>query len=327
MQSNGNALIFFSCMNVHILDSHTEGEPTRLVIGGIPDLGEGPIADRCARFAHEYDRFRSFVVQEPRGADHVVGALLLEPFEPDCAAGVVFFNNAGVLGMCGHGTIGLVVSLAHLGQIGIGTHRIDTPVGVVSAQLHDAHRVSIRNVPSFRFAKDVEVEVEGIGSIRGDIAWGGNWFFLVAFDSHKQELHLSRARELTDFARRIKNALADSGVTGANAAEIDHVELFSKPLDSSNDARNFVLCPGVQYDRSPCGTGTSAKLACLYADGKLKPGQTWRQEGILGTVFEGQIELNSRGEVVPTITGSAWVTAEAQLLRDETDPLRDGVRA
>ena len=314
-------------MPVHILDSHTEGEPTRLVVGGIPDIGGGPMAQRCQRFARDFDLFRSFVVQEPRGADHFVGALLLEPFEPDCAAGVLFFNNAGVLGMCGHGTIGLVVSLAHLGRIGVGTHRIDTPVGVVSAQLHDRHRVSIRNVPSFRFAKNVSVEIEGIGAIVGDIAWGGNWFFLVSSESHKQELRIERARELTEFARRIKNALADSNITGANGAAIDHVELFSSPFDSSNDARNFVLCPGDQYDRSPCGTGTSAKLACLHADGKLQVGQTWRQESILGTVFEGQIELNSQGEVLPTISGSAWVTADIQLLRDESDPLRDGVRA
>lgn len=313
-------------MSVHFLDSHTEGEPTRLVISGAPDVGNGPVSERCAKFAREFDWFRSFVVQEPRGADHVVGALLLEPFEPDCAAGVVFFNNAGVLGMCGHGTIGLVVTLAHLGRIGRGTHRIDTPVGVVSAQLHEGNRVSVQNVPSFRLAKNVAVEVEDFGEVRGDIVWGGNWFFLVGQQWHKQPLEIARARELTDFARRIKDALKQQRITGTNGAEIDHVELFGPPSSSANNARNFVLCPGDQFDRSPCGTGTSAKLACLFADGELQPGQRWRQEGILGTVFEGQIELNSAGEVVPTISGSAWVTADGHLLRDERDPLRDGVR-
>jgi 4-hydroxyproline epimerase len=255
-----------------------------------------------------------------------VGALLCEPTDPSCTAGVLFFNNAGVLQMCGHGTIGLVVTLAHMKRITPGTHRIETPVGIVTAQLCEGNRVSVANVPSYRYVKAVTVEVGGIGPITGDIAWGGNWFFLVS--EHGQELSVKRLRELTDFTTRIKDALAESGITGQDNQEIDHVELFGPPSSPENHSRNFVLCPGEQYDRSPCGTGTSAKLACLYADGKIEPGQIWRQESILGTVFEGQVELDptAQGSVLPTITGTAYVMAETTLLRDTRDPLRDGVR-
>ncbi len=316
-------------MSIRVFDSHTEGEPTRLVVEGGPELGRGPLSERREVFRREFDWFRSCVVNEPRGADHIVGALLCEPSDASCAAGVIFFNNTGFLQMCGHGTIGLAATLAHLGRLQPGAHRIETPVGVVTARLHDAHRVSVRNVASFRLARAVAVEVAGVGRIVGDIAWGGNWFFLVGPESHRQELSLARARELCSFTRRIKSALAQAHITGAEGAEIDHVELFGPPRDASNHSRNFVLCPGDQYDRSPCGTGTSAKLACLHAEGTLQPGQAWRQEGILGTVFEGSIELDAElkaGQVRPTITGSAYVTAEARLLRQQSDPLRDGVR-
>lgn len=313
--------------DIHIIDSHTAGEPTRLVVSGGPDLGSGSLAERREIFRRDFDAFRSAVVNEPRGADHIVGALLCPPTDTSCAAGVIFFNNAGYLQMCGHGTIGLVVTLAHMKLIQPGTHRIETPVGVVTAQLHEGNRVSVANVPSYRLAKAVTVEVPGVGAVTGDIAWGGNWFFLVG--EHGQELSVRRLRELTDYTRLIKDALGDAGITGLDGAEIDHVELFGPPASEENQSRNFVLCPGDQYDRSPCGTGTSAKLACLYADGKIVPGQIWRQESILGTVFEGQVSLDDtlpNRAVLPTITGTAYITAETKLLRDENDPLRDGVR-
>lgn len=310
---------------IHIIDSHTEGEPTRLVVEGGPDLGRGSLAQRREVFARDFDHFRSATVNEPRGADHIVGALLCEPTDSSCAAGVIFFNNAGYLQMCGHGTIGLVATLAHMGRIAPGTHRIETPVGIVSAQLHDANRVSVANLPAYRHAKNIEVEVAELGRIRGDTAWGGNWFFLVS--EHGQTLDIKNIYQLTEVTTRIKNALENAGIFGADSAIIDHVELFGPPADGANDSRNFVLCPGEQYDRSPCGTGTSAKLACLHADGKLQPGQIWRQESILGTVFEGQIQLAENGAVLPTITGNAFVTAQTRLLFDAADPLRWGVRA
>ncbi len=307
---------------VFIIDSHTEGEPTRLVIEGAPDLGSGTLAQRRDVFRERFDHFRSAVVNEPRGADHIVGALLCEPHDKSCAAGVIFFNNAGYLNMCGHGTIGLMVTLAHLGRIELGQHRIETPVGIVQATLHDANRVSVHNVPSYRWKKAVEIEVDG-QKISGDIAWGGNWFFLVSH--HDQELSLRRLDELTRYCQRIKETLAQNGIVGENGGEIDHIELFGPPQRADADSRNFVLCPGGAYDRSPCGTGTSAKLACLYADGKLQPGQIWRQESILGTLFEGSIRVENN-QVLPTISGTAFVTAETKLLFDAADPLRDGVR-
>jgi 4-hydroxyproline epimerase len=308
---------------VSIIDSHTGGEPTRVVIAGGPDLGGGTVTERLATFRDRHDRFRSAVVNEPRGSDVVVGALLCEPADPACSAGVIFFNNVGYLGMCGHGTIGLVVTLAHLGRIGPGVHRIETPVGVISATLHELGDVSVRNVPSYRHRKDVRVEVDGRGPVAGDIAWGGNWFFLCS--DHGQPLELRHAAHLTEFAWRVRNALTRAGITGAGGAEIDHVELLGPSPKPGIDARNFVLCPGGAYDRSPCGTGTSAKLACLAADGRLAPGEVWRQESIIGSVFEGSIAL-VESEIIPTIKGSAYVTAEATLLLDDADPLCWGIR-
>jgi 4-hydroxyproline epimerase len=308
---------------VQVIDSHTGGEPTRVVIAGGPDLGRGTMAERRAIFRERFDSFRSAVVNEPRGSDVMVGALLCEPVDPSCAAGVIFFNNVGTLGMCGHGTIGVAVTLGHLGRIGAGTHRLETPVGVVSFDYDGINRATVENVPSYRHAKGVTVDVPGHGAVSGDVAWGGNWFFLVS--DHGRELDLAHAEELTDLTWRIRLALARQGVTGRDGGEIDHVELFGPPRDPRNHSRNFVLCPGKAYDRSPCGTGTSAKLACLFADGKIKEGEVWRQESVIGSVFEGSVRRD--GEcVVPRVTGSAHVTAEATLLLDPDDPFCMGIR-
>jgi 4-hydroxyproline epimerase len=308
---------------VAVIDSHTGGEPTRVVMSGGPDLGNGPLADRVRVFRERHDAFRSAVVNEPRGSDVVVGALLVPPADPTCAAGVIFFNNVGYLGMCGHGTIGLVVTLAHAGRIGPGEHRIETPVGVVTATLHPDGQVSVQNVPSYRHAKAVRVHVEGIGEIVGDVAWGGNWFFLV--NDHGQSIELRNVEVLTDFTWRIRRALDRHRITGRNGGEIDHIELFAPSTRPDVDSRNFVLCPGKAYDRSPCGTGTSAKLACLFADGKLAEGQVWRQESVVGSVFEGSIRRVG-DHLIPTIRGSAYVTAESTLVFDANDPFRAGIR-
>lgn len=307
---------------IKVIDSHTAGEPTRVVLSGGPDLGSGPLPERLRRFREEHDAYRSAIVNEPRGSDVLVGALLTEPVEPGSAAGVIFFNNVGMLGMCGHGMIGVVATLAHLGRIGPGSHRVETPVGTVDAFLHPDGRVSIRNVPSYRTRKGVAVEVPGHGRVTGDVAWGGNWFFLC--EDHGQELTLSHVEALTELAWNIRQALTAAGITGTDSAEIDHVELFGPP-QCGGDSRNFVLCPGKAYDRSPCGTGTSAKLACLAADGKLQPGQTWRQESILGTLFEGSVEPHGDAWI-PTLTGAAHITAEATLLLHPADPFRWGIR-
>jgi 4-hydroxyproline epimerase len=306
---------------ITIIDSHTGGEPTRVVTAGGPELGAGPLAERRERFQREHDRFRSAVVNEPRGSDVVVGALVVEPEDKTCVTGVIFFNNVGYLGMCGHGTIGLVVTLAHLGRIKAGDHRIETPVGIITATLHSNGEVSVANVPSWREKKDFAVQVPGLGVVTGDVAWGGNWFYLV--EKHGQDLSLANVDALTDYCWRVRQAVNSQGY-----AEVDHVELFGPPTAPGANSRNFVQCPGKAYDRSPCGTGSSAKLACLAADGKLAEGETWVQESIIGSLFSGSYRWLDRaaGKVAPLIKGSAYVNAEATQLLDDRDPFCWGIR-
>jgi 4-hydroxyproline epimerase len=314
---------------ISVIDSHTGGEPTRLVVDGFPDLGSGSMAERKALLASRYDDWRAAAVLEPRGNDVIVGALLCEPVSREAAAGVIFFNNTGYLNMCGHGTMGLVVTLAHMGRIGPGEHTIETPVGDVTATLHADGTVSVRNVPAYRYLKQVALDVPGFASVHGDVAWGGNWFFLV--NDHGQRIALDNAALLTDYTTRMRHALTAHGISGADGAEIDHIELFAPDTEGA-DSRNFVLCPGNAYDRSPCGTGTSAKLACLAADGKLAPGQVWTQASVIGSTFQASYEHEdaASGEgarIIPTLRGSAYVCAEATLLIDDADPFAWGIRA
>jgi 4-hydroxyproline epimerase len=307
-----------SCHRIAVIDTHTGGEPTRVVISGGPDLGSGQMSERRERFQLEFDRFRSAIVNEPRGSDAMVGALLCEPVDPSCAGGVIFFNNVGYLGMCGHGTIGVVVTLARLGRIQPDEHRLETPVGVVTATLHPNGQVSVANVPSYRLKKEFTVQVPGLGAVAGDVAWGGNWFYLV--QRSDCDLRLANVDALTGFCWRVRQAVNAQGFP-----EVDHVELFGPPTVPGAHSRNFVLCPGRAYDRSPCGTGTSAKLACLAADGKLEEGAAWIQEGILGSTFAATFRRQD-GKVLPTITSAAFVNAQSTLLLDDQDPFCWGIR-
>ena len=302
-----------------IIDSHTAGEPTRVIVAGGPDLGSGPLDARRDLFRSEFDRYRSAVVNEPRGSDVIVGALLVTPQDGACAAGVIFFNNIGYIGMCGHGTIGVIATLAHLGRIRPGVHCIETPVGTVTATLHGSGEVTVENVPSWRSRKDVTVNVAGHGPVTGDIAWGGNWFFLA--EKHGQQVTRSNVEALTDFSWRARQAVNAHGFPA-----VDHVELYGPPATAGANSSNFVLCPGNAYDRSPCGTGTSAKLACLAADGKLAEGAPWVQESIIGSTFSASFKWLDRanGRIVPSITGIAHINAECTYLIDERDPFRWG---
>ena len=309
---------------IRVIDSHTGGEPTRVVVSGGPDLGDGDMALRRQRFRDEHDAWRRALVNEPRGSDVLVGALICAPVDPRNACGVIFFNNVGYIGMCGHGTIGLVATLAYLGRLKAGDHRIETPVGIVTTTLHDDGSVTVANVPSYRYAAKVRVDVPGHGIVHGDVAWGGNWFFLCS--DHGLRLEAGDVGELTAFASRVHAALKRQGVTGREGAEIDHVELVGPPADARNHARNFVLCPGGAYDRSPCGTGTSAKLACLAADGKLAPDARWRQESVIGSVFTAHYRRPAQAlpdvpasAVLPMIHGRAHVTLDANLVFDPAD--------
>lgn len=283
---------------IAVIDSHTGGEPTRVVLDGVT--------------ADSLETWRRAILCEPRGHEVIVGALLCAPRDPGCVADVIFFNNVGLLGMCGHGMIGVIATLKHLGRIGPGAHRVGTPAGTVTATLHGDGRVSIRNVLSHRKASGIRA-----GGMSGDVAWGGNWFFLTA--DHGLDLVRENIPRLTQASLAIRDS-----VRAAGFPEVDHIELFGQPHDAANHSRSFVLCPGGEYDRSPCGTGTSAKLACLAADGKLAPGATWRQESIIGSVFEGSYEC-AEGGVIPTITGTAFITAETALLFDSADPFRHGI--
>ncbi|CAN7284567.1 4-hydroxyproline epimerase [Acidovorax delafieldii] len=307
---------------IHVIDSHTGGEPTRLVIDGFPDMGTGTMAERRALLAERHDAWRAATVLEPRGSDVVVGALLCAPQDPANAAGVIFFNNSGYLGMCGHGTIGLIASLAYLGRITPGEHRIETPVGTVTTTLHPDGSVSVRNVPAYRLHHQLAVDVPGHGRVVGDVAWGGNWFFLIS--DHGQRVASDNLEALMAYSCAVQQALKDQGIRGDNGGEIDHIELFAE--DDQADSRNYVLCPGKAYDRSPCGTGTSAKVACLAADGKLAPGALWRQASIIGSQFEASYTLQDDGTVIPTLRGRAHICADATLLIEDKDPFGWGIR-
>ena len=319
---------------VQVIDSHTEGEPTRVVISGGPDLRGESVAEKAADFRSRFDSFRRAVVCEPRGHEALVGALLVESDRDSSETGVIFFNNVGTLHMCVHGTIGVMVTLAHLDMLGRGSYTLDTPVGPVLAHLGDNGLVSVENVPSFRQQQDVMIEMDGIGTVRGDVAWGGNWFFLV--DDHGLDLATTDIELLREHAIHVRRGLEASAVHGvhrdAETGEetyhvIDHVEFFDAPGRSDCDSRNFVLCPGGEYDRSPCGTGLSAKIACLAADGLLGNGQPWAQESIIGSRFVGRYrEVEGRpGEVVPTITGGGWITGSSELYLDPGDPFVHGI--
>lgn len=311
---------------IQVIDSHTAGQPTRVVISGGPDLGKGSLRERACLLREQHDDFRGAICNEPRGHDAMVGALLCEPHENECLCGVIFFNNVSTLPMCIHGTIGLMVTLAHMGKASYGSHRIDTPSGVIEAELHEDGSVSVANVPSFRHAAGVEVEVPGYGPVTGDVAWGGNLCFLI-HEGQGPPVNQDHIDELTAFTWAVRKALKAAGITGPDGVEIDHMECFGPPADPAlADRRNFVLCPGKAYDRSPCGTGTSAKLAALYAAGQLRPGQQWRQASILNTVFTGSVRPIGNGQVIPTISGRAWITGETVFHFAADDPFAYGIR-
>ena len=307
-----------------LVDSHTGGEPTRVIIEGGPDLGAGSLDDRVNVFAEKFDHVRTSVILEPRGSDAMVGALLCEPTDSRCVTGVIFFNNTGYLGMCGHGTIGVAVTLAYLGRIDVGTHFFETSVGVVKGELIGPNEVRVENVASYCFKSDVVVDVDGLGSISGSIAWGGNWFFLV--EKTPFELKFENIPSLTTAAKQVQSALNENGITGANGELIDHVEFFGPAKSDDANSRNFVLCPGGEYDRSPCGTGTSAKIACLVAKNELQPGETWIQESIIGSRFAARYRRDSNNQIIPSITGSAYVCAETTLIQQPDDPFVHGIK-
>jgi len=308
---------------VQVVDSHTGGEPTRVVVAGGPDLGEGPVSERAGRFAQNFDAFRRMLIAPPRGAESMVGALLCEPTDPSCAAGVIFFNNRGYLGMCGHGAIGVAVTLAYLGRLKPGRQRLETPVGTVAVEVIHSNEAAVENVPCYRLHSGICVDIEGVGSVTGDVAWGGNWFFIV--NSPPASLAMESIAALREAALRVRRRLRRQRIRGADGAEIDHIAFFGPAADSDASSRNFVLCPGGAYDRSPCGTGTCAKLACLAADGRLEPGEVWVQESIIGARFSASYRTAPDGRIIPTIRGAAFVYGVGELIVQSGDPFPEGM--
>lgn len=306
---------------ITVIDSHTEGEPTRFIVTGYPEL-KGTVHQKLELMQRDHDDVRRALCLEPRGNEVAIGAALFEPSEPDCIGDLVFFNNKGYLGMCGHGTIGVLTTLAHMGRLSPGTVRLNTVAGPVNATLHDRSSVTVQNVPSYRWRKDVSVDIPDVGTVVGDVAYGGNWFFLVK--SPHLAVKFQNLDALTAFTATLMRACEHQGVTGKDGALIDHVEVFGPPSRHDADSKNFVLCPGGQYDRSPCGTGTSAKLACLFEDGVVKAGDIWRQESIIGSLFQGSVEV-VEDKVIPSIRGTAFVTAEAKVVIDPRDPFAHGI--
>ena len=309
---------------LQVIDSHTGGEPTRIVIDGGPNLGAGTLAERRDVLREEHDWLRSAVVNEPRGSDAFVGGLLCAPTDATCDVGIIYFNNTGYLNMCVHGTIGLAVTLDWLGREGKdGLTRIETPVGVVTSKRLVDGRVTVANVPSYRLLKGLRLQVDGFGEVVADVAWGGNWFLLV--QEHALEVSYANIPTLTHFCQAARDSLEREGIRGSDGGEIDHVEVFASAEGIEADSRNFVLCPGGAYDRSPCGTGTSAKLACLHESGLLPEGQVWRQASILGSLFEGKVVRDEQGQLIPQITGSAFVNGESTFLLNPNDHFCDGI--
>lgn len=308
---------------MRVIDSHTEGEPTRVVVDGWPEPAGDSMAERRADLRRRFDHIRTAVVCEPRGHSAVVGALLTRPTNPGSMAGVIFFNNGTYLGMCGHGLIGVVRTLEHLGRVKPGPVQIDTPVGTVRADLGVDGSVAIENVPAYCHARDVAVEVLGFGPVVGDVAWGGNWFFIT----HDTPVSVvpGNIAGLMRFTRAVQDAINNAGLTGADAAPIDHIEISAAPSRQDADCRNFVLCSGGEYDRSPCGTGTSAKMAVLHARGELARGTEWRQESITGSLFTGWLTSDDDHALIPHIRGTAYITADSVLRFDPADPFRAGV--
>lgn len=303
---------------IKVIDSHTGGMPTRVVAGGFPEPQGRTVAARRDDLRRRFGRLTRAVVAPPRGHEALVGALLVSPDSPDAHTGVVFFDQSGVIGMCGHGAIGLAHTLRAQERIGDGRHRLDTPVGPVAIEVLADGRVAVANVPSRRVAADVTLAVDGVGAVTADIAYGGNTFLLVK----RPVLDLAQPPEaLIAHTRAILAAAHRAGHT-----DVDHIELLGPPTVAGAHARNFVLCPSGTYDRSPCGTGTSAKVACLAADGELAPGQAWTQESITGSVFTVSYEWIDRpgGWIAPRVVGGATLTAEGDLLFPQGDLLPQG---
>ncbi|WP_039017381.1 proline racemase family protein [Halocynthiibacter namhaensis] len=308
---------------MHVIDSHTGGMPTRVILDGGPNLGLGSLDIRAQTLADHHQDFYKSVMLEPRGQAGMVGALLVEPTNADCVTGVIYFDAEAVLGMCGHGTIGLAVTLLHMGRISTGTHKIETPAGIVTVDVHDANTVSVTNIESHQIHANVTVDVPDHGTVSGDVAYGGNWFYII--DPSPLAVTTANIPALADLAIATRDACNARSIGGPNGEAIDHVILRGPDPETGAHSRNFVLCPDDEYDRSPCGTGSSAYLACLAASNRLNPGHEIILESVIGSAYQASYQPGQNGGVIPTLKGQAWIMAESTLIFDATDPFRKGI--
>jgi 4-hydroxyproline epimerase len=309
-----------------VVDSHTIGEPTRLVlddafVAGL-DLGTGSVFSRREVFRSRYDDVRRALVTDPRGVEAMVGVILVPPADPTCDLGAFYFNRVGYLDMCGHATIGLAVSLGHTGRITPGPFRMETPAGVVGVEWHGGSDASFQSVTPRRIHRGLSIRCPDGSIVTGDVATSGLWFFICR--DHGLPVVPEAIPQLLERSWAIRRSLGAAGVTGDTGEVIDHIVLMGPPLDPANSARNFVLCPDGAFDRSPCGTATSALVGCLHEDVQLAEGAVWRQESILGGLYEASVRTQA-GVLVPTVRGRAWITAEATLQFSADDPYRAGL--
>jgi proline racemase len=324
------------------VDSHTAGEPTRIVTGGLPPVAGATMAEKRAALRIRHDALRRALVHEPRGHDAIVVAYLVPPCHPDAHAGVVFCNDVGYLGMCGHGAIGVATVLVGMGMVPAQEPEtrvvLDTPAGLVPCRVAvsngRARAVTITNVPSFQFRQRAIAAVPGFGKVAADIAWGGNWFAFV--EAAQLGLHVDKAHlpQLLPAAIAVREALAANGVRGVHPESgeeqlVDHVKLFDALEGPTPGARAMTLCPGTAYDRSPCGTGTSAKLAVLHSKGELGVGEWFTSESVIGTRFRARIAATTQvgqfAAIVPEIEGAAYVTGLQTFVLDPEDPCVHGL--
>ncbi|MEU5980505.1 proline racemase family protein [Streptomyces sp. NPDC047315] len=324
---------------IHVVDSHTEGMPTRVVTGGIGTVPGATMAERRTHFQRHLDHLRTFLMYEPRGHAAMSGAVLQPPTRPDADWGVLFIEVSGLLPMCGHGTIGVATVLVETGMVTVTEPvtrvRLDTPAGLVVVDVAveggAAVGVTLRNVPAYSVALDRKVEVPGHGQVTYDLAYGGNFYAIVPLDALGLPFERSRKDDILRAGLALMAAVneADRPVhpEDADIAGCHHVQFLAPGSDAVRSRHAMAIHPG-WFDRSPCGTGTSARMAQLHARGELPLERDFVNESFLGTSFTGRLvdtaEVGGRPAVVPTVTGRAWITGNAQFFLDPTDPFPDG---
>jgi proline racemase len=321
------------------IDSHTMGEPTRIIVKGFPELAGNTMMERKKYLEENFDHYRTALMLEPRGHKDMFGAILTEPISKEADLGVIFMDTGGYLNMCGHGSIGSSTVAVETGLVKVTEPYtevvLEAPAGLIQARIKvekgKAVETSILNVPAFLYLKDVEVEIDGYGKIPLDISFGGSFFAMINAEKIGLTLNTENIGEITELGMKIIKKVNDTVEIKhpyLDITTVDLAEFYCSPTNAAANKKNVVIFGDNQVDRSPCGTGTSAKLALLYAKGELSIGEEFVYESITGSMFKGviteEIEINGYKAVLPQITGSAYITGFNRWVIDERDPLKDG---